>query len=119
MIRGGGQAAIRAAAEHEWHGVILDQLVRDVVGRFDPGRAGVVVVKLPSGELATRVESAFYFDEARRAEIGPGEFLFARPNEFDGTVGGFRKTRGLDGGVARMFAAVGRTGIGHDDTDTA
>ena len=79
----------------------------------------MIVVKFPGGEFPAGVDSAFDFDEARRTEVGPGEFFFARPYEFDGTIGGFREASGFDGSVAGVLAAVGRARVGNDNANAA
>src|SRR5262249_60541172 len=61
------------------------------------------------------VDAACHSEQAGRAEVCPGEFFLARPDQLDGLARGFGQTRGLDCGFAAMFAAVARSRVGHDD----
>ena len=95
----------------------LDLLVRDFVGRADPGGPGVVVVELPGRELAVRARAAADVDDARGTEVGPGELFFSSPHDLHRTGGGARQPRGLDGDLARVLAAVAGSRVGHDHAD--
>src|SRR5262249_3085627 len=53
-------------------------------------------------------------DHTRGAEVGPGEFLFARPDNFDRFFGRASETRGLDGGFTGVLAAVSGAGVRHE-----
>src|SRR6266849_6532050 len=90
----------------------LDAPVRYGVGRRNAGSAGIIVVKFPGGERAVTGDATLDFNHAGRAEISPGEFLFARPNHFDGMPGSARQSRGLKCGVGGVLAAVGRPSVG-------
>src|SRR5260370_34342140 len=89
------------------------------VGRLYAGGAGMVVVKIPGEKFSIGRDGAFDFDDAGGTEIGPGEFFFAGPDDFDRTTGGAGKARGFDGGVAGVLATIGRAGVGHDGQNVA
>ena len=90
------ERAVRALAQRRPDRMELDSLVRDVVRRRDPGRAGVVIVELPRGERAVLLRAAPDLDQAARPQIGPRELFFPRPHDLDGLAGGLRKASGLD-----------------------
>ena len=115
VVGGGGESAIGALAKGRPGGMELDELVVNVVGSADGGGAGIVVVILPGGEGAVAAHAGFDFDEAGGAEIGPGEFFFAGPDDFDRLAGGFGKARGFDGGLAAVLATVAAAHVGLDD----
>src|SRR5437667_4003900 len=56
-------------------------LVWNVVQRANTRAAGVVVVKFPLRNRAVIPDAAADLDHSRRAEVGPGEFLLARPDQ--------------------------------------
>src|SRR6266478_2677366 len=97
--------------------MIFGAHVGDDVGRFDSGRAGVIVVKVPGEEFAVGSDGAFDFDDAGGTEVRPSEFFFAGPDDFDGAACGAGEARGFDGGVAGVLASVGGAGVGDDDAD--
>ena len=76
--------------------MILVFLFGNIVERANAGVAGVVVAMFPSRDPAIVGHRARDVDDAGRPEIRPREFLFARPDEFDGLAGGFRESRGFD-----------------------
>ena len=76
-------------------------------------------MKLPSREAAIFKESAADLDYSRRPEIGPGEFFFLRPDQFDGLAGALGQTCGFNRNFAGMFSAVSGAGIGDDDSHVA
>src|SRR5258708_34883632 len=88
VIGGRRQTAIGTLAQRRLGGVKFDMLVWDGVQRADGGRAGVVVVELPGGDLPILPNAARDLDDAPRTKIGPGELLFPRPNDLDGLPGG-------------------------------
>ena len=116
MVCRRGERPIRALAKRRTRGMKLGALVRDFVGRADSGRAGIIVVEFPGGERAVGARAAANLDHAGGPEVRPGEFFLACPDELDGLPRRFREPRRLDGRIARMLAAVRRSGIGHDDT---
>src|ERR1700732_5501536 len=87
------------------------------VGSFDSGGAGMIVVEVPGDELAIGSDCAFYFDYACGAEVSPGEFFFACPNNFDRPVRGAGEARGFYRGVTGVLATVGGAGVGDDYAD--
>src|SRR5208282_5743436 len=107
MIGRGREAAVGALAERRVHGVVLDELVGDRVGSGDTRAAGIVVVKLPGGEPTVLRYAALDLDHSRRTEIGPGEFLLARPEQAHRTICGAGQPRRLDSGFAGVLSAVG------------
>src|ERR1039457_4567157 len=117
VVCGGGKAAVGALPERRGDGMELDLLVRHGVGRADGGGAGVVVMELPRRERAVAARAAFDVEDARGPEVGPRKLLLARPRDLDGLAGCLREASSLDGGVARVLAAVARAGVGHDDAD--
>src|ERR1700719_732490 len=119
MIRGGGESAIRAAAQDEWNGMIFRAHIWDGVGRLNAGGTGMIIVKIPSEEFAVIGHGAFHFDDAGGTEIGPGEFFLAGPDDFDWPACGARKTRGFDGGVAAVLSTIRGTGVRNDHSDVA
>ncbi len=64
--------------------------------------------------IPSRVCAGLDVDHARRSEIRPGELLLAGPDELDGPAGLAGQSRGLDGRLARVLAAVAGAGVGHD-----
>jgi len=117
MIGGGGEAAIGALAQRGAYRVKFDVLVRDGVWSSDSRGAGIVIVEFPGSECAVGRYAAFDFDYAGWTEIGPGELLFARPDNFHGLACGSREPCGFEGRIGRVFTAIGRAGIGHDHAD--
>ena len=81
VVGGGGEAAIRALAQRRLGRVILRNRAGYVIGRGQAGVAGVVVVMLPGGDGAVGRDGGFELHEAGGAEVGPGELLFAGPDE--------------------------------------
>src|SRR5262245_44116393 len=71
-------------------------------------------MKFPGSDLSIVAHTALDFDHSGGTKVGPGEFLFASPDEFDRFAGGFRQSRSLNSGFARMLSAIGRTGIRYD-----
>src|SRR5580692_137312 len=114
MIGSGSRAAIRTLPQRRFGGVKLGGAVRDIVGRFHARRPGVVILKLPRRDQPISRYAATNLDDAGWAEVAPGEFFLAGPDELHGFPRGFRETRRLDGGLAGVFAAVRRAGVGHD-----
>src|ERR1700676_1959078 len=117
VIGGSGKSTIGTAAQNERHGMKLGAHVGCGVQRFDSGRAGMIVVKIPGDEFAFGSDGAFDLDDASRAEVSPGEFFLASPNDLDGTAGSAREAGSFDSGVAGVLAAVGRSRVGDDDAD--
>ena len=56
-------------------------------------------------------------NDAGGAEVGPGKFLLTSPDQLDRLAGRFGQAGGFDGGLAGVFAAVTRAGVGHDDAN--
>ena len=92
-------------------------VVGNVVFDLNARAAGVVVVKLPRGNRAVRLDSALDIDHAGRSKISPGEFFFARPDELHWFVRCFCEPRGFNRALAGMFAAVTRAGVGNNDAN--
>ena len=61
------------------------------------------------------LDGGFELHEAGGAEVGPGEFLFAGPDEFHRLAGGLGEARRLDGSFSGVFAAVAGAHVGLDD----
>ena len=119
MVCRRGQTAIRPAAQNQRYLVVLRQLIRYIVGRFDPRHPGMVVVKFPSRQPAVGRDAAFDFDHTRGAEVCPGELLFACPNNFYGLSRRARQSCGLHSRVAGMLPSVGCPRVGNDDPNVA
>src|SRR5258706_16355922 len=98
MIRRGGQPAVGAAPQDQRNRMVFGSLIRDVVGRINSRRTGMVVVKFPRRERAVRCEAALHLDDASRTKIGPSEFFFASPYDFHGTPGRAGQASGLQRG---------------------
>src|ERR1700675_989830 len=79
----------------------------------------MVIVKFPGEEFAINGYGAFHFDDASGTEIGPGEFFFAGPDNFDRAARGTRQASGFDGSVAGVLSAVRRAGVGDDHANIA
>src|SRR5579859_1369356 len=92
----------------------FDPLVRNFVRRAHARRAGVVVVELPGKQSAVRIRCALDLYNSRWAEIGPGELLFACPNQTHRFAGGFRQARTLDCCLAAVLPPVSRSGVRHE-----
>src|SRR5262245_21432696 len=71
-------------------------------------------MKFPGCDRSILAHAALDFDHSGGAKVRPGELLFASPDEFDRFARGFRQSRSLDSGFARMFSAITRTGIRYD-----
>src|SRR5581483_7697827 len=95
-------------------GVEKNLLVWHVVGRADGGGTGVVVVIFPGGERAVLADAAGNLDDSRRPQVGPHEFLVARPDELDRFARGLGEPGGFDGTAAGVLAAVAGAGVGND-----
>src|SRR5438874_11547029 len=95
-----------------------DALVGNFIRRTHCGRTGVVIVELPEDESAIGLCSTTYVDYARRTEIGPSKFLFARPDQLHRFSGSFRKARRFDGRFAGVLASICRASIRHNHPDT-
>src|SRR3989442_7101085 len=93
----------------------LIKLVWNVVLSLNGRRSGVVVVKLPRGNRAVVLDTALDIDHTSRTKVGPSEFLFPRPDEFDRLAGSFCQTRGLDRAFTGVFATVTRARIRNYD----
>ena len=55
------------------------------------------------------------FNEARWAEVGPGEFLFAGPHNLHGFAGGLGKAGSFNSSFAGVLAAVSAAHVGLED----
>src|SRR6266436_9487401 len=106
MICSRGQATVGTLAQRRIHGMKLNQLICYVIGSLNAGAARIVIVKFPGGEFSIGLDSAFDFNHARGTEIGPSEFFFASPNDFDGAICGAREACSFKRCVARVLAAV-------------
>src|SRR5262245_33749779 len=84
----------------------LDSLIGNVIERPNRGTAGVVIMKFPCGDGAILANSALDFDDAGRAKVSPGEFLFARPNNLNGLTGRLGEPGGFQWRFRRMLAAI-------------
>src|SRR5579871_6977304 len=82
MIRRRCQAAVGTLAQRRIRTMKLNLLICDFVGRANCRWSGIVIVKLPGDDLALLADAAFYVNHPGGAEVGPREFLFARPHEF-------------------------------------
>ena len=65
-------------------------------------------MKCQRGDFALRIQARLGLDDPGGTEIGPGEFLFARPAQRDGLARRLGEARGLHGAFAGMFAAESR-----------
>src|SRR2546430_14627399 len=108
VIRRRRQRSIRSLAQWSVRGMKRDALVRDFIRRTHRGRTGVVIVELPEDESAIGLCSTTYVDYARRTEIGPGKFLFARPDQFHRFSRSFRQPRRFDSRFAGVLASISR-----------
>ena len=108
------ESAIRSLSQRRFGGVVLALLARNVVRALEAGAAGVVVVKLPGDDRAVLAGAAADFDDAAGPEVGPGEFLFARPRHFHRLARGSGEASGFDGRFAGVLAAVAGAGVGND-----
>ena len=118
MIGCGRQCAIRALPQRRRVCVVdLALLIGNGVRTPQAGAAGVVIVKFPGGDRAVLRHSAGNVNDSGRAEIGPGKFLLTRPDQFDRLPGGLGQSRGFDGRLPRMLAAVARASVRHDDAN--
>src|SRR5262249_39003542 len=98
--RSGRPSPIRAAAKNQRSGLILHELMRNIVRLFNTRSARVVVVKFPRSKLSVRVEPAFDFNEPGWPEVGPSELFFASPDQFHWTACGFCQPSRFDRCVA-------------------
>src|SRR5260370_16854891 len=72
-------------------------------------------MKLPGRDDSIFIGAAANVDHAGGTEIGPGELLFARPDELHRFSSGFCQTSGYDAALAGVFTAIAGAGVGHDD----
>ena len=93
--------------------------VAGAVRRGDRGAAGVDVDVEPGGERPRGIEAGLEVDDGGGAEVGPGEFLTARPADEDGLAGGAGEARGLDARLGGVPAAEPAAEVGHDDAHVA
>ena len=71
-------------------------VVLDSVRSLHCGTARIDVDEMPGGERAFVIQAGLGFDDARRPEVRPGKFLFARPTQGNGFAPGLRETSGFD-----------------------
>src|SRR6266498_1381013 len=95
----------------------LNIVIGNVVLDLDTRRSRVVIVKLPGGDRAVGLNSAFDVDHARGPKVSPGEFFFARPDQLHRLAGAARETRGLDRVLAGVLATVSGTGVGDNNAN--
>src|SRR3984893_2021659 len=79
----------------------------------------MVVVKFPRRERAVGGDAALHFDDSGGAKIGPGEFFFARPDDFYGMTSRAGQASGLQRGVAGVLSAIRGTSVRHDHAHAA
>ena len=113
------QPAVGTAAQNQRHLVIFGLLIRNIIGRFNRRHTGMVVVKIPGGQLAIASDAAFHLNDTRGTEVGPGKFLLARPHDLHRPSGSACQTRRFNRRITGMFPAVGRTCVPNDDTNLA
>src|SRR5437667_591144 len=92
-------------------------LVWNVVQRANTRAAGVVVVKFPLRNRAVIPDAAADLDHSRRAEVGPGEFLLARPDQLYRSARRSGQPRGFNGRFTGVLAAITGTGIGDNNAN--
>src|ERR1017187_3747624 len=119
VVGRGSERAIGAYAERRLGRVVFGNRTGYVIGRREAGVAGVVVVMLPGDEGAVVRDGGLELHEAGGAEVGPGELLFAGPDELDRLASGLGETGGFDGSFAGVLASVARAHVGLDDADFA
>src|ERR1700674_4601182 len=100
------------------HGMSLNCLVLEGVKGGDACRTGIVIMKLPAGDLAILAHTTADFDDRSGTKVGPGKLLFARPNYLDRPLRGTRQSGSLDGGFACVLPTITGAGIRHQDTDS-
>src|SRR5205085_2351981 len=83
MIGRRSQRAIRTLLERRLRLMKLVALMRNRVNRSQARRAGIVIVKLPSGDLSVAAHAAFDLDHTGGSEVSPGELFLARPDQLD------------------------------------
>src|SRR5690348_9262141 len=98
-------------------GMKFNLLIRNIVKRADGRAAGVVVVKLPCGDRPISAHASACFNDSRRAEVSPGEFLLARPDQLHRFTRSFGQSRSFNGRLTSVLASVAGAGVGHDDTN--
>src|SRR5229473_2142975 len=79
----------------------------------------MVVVKFPCSERAVGSEATLHLDDAGGTKIGPGEFFFARPNDFHGMTSRAGQASGFQRGLAGVLSSIGGTGVRHDHANAA
>src|SRR6266851_4056910 len=79
----------------------------------------MVVVKFPCSERAVGSEATLHLDDAGGTKIGPGEFFFARPNDFHGMTSRAGQASGFQRGVAGVLSAIRGTGVRHNHANAA
>src|SRR5205823_2500653 len=67
-----------------------------------------------SGDASVVADAAAHFDDTGRPKIGPGEFFFARPANFDRLTRLFCEPSGFERSLAGVLAAITGSGIGHN-----
>src|SRR6266704_2562189 len=80
--------------------------------------AGIVVVEFPEVQRAVCFRAALYINDSGWTKVGPGEFLFACPDQFHRLACGLGQTRSFYRDLAGVLATIGGTGIGDDDVDS-
>ena len=119
MVCCSSQTTVGTTTQNQGHLMVLCKLIRNIVRRFDPRHAGMVVVKFPRRQFSIARDPAADFDNARRTEVRPSEFFLARPDNFYRLSGSARQTRGFDGRITGVLPSVGGAGIRNDHANIA
>ena len=112
--------AVAASARYEpWRNGVSDRHERHASCRMRYGVSTaeppeLMLMKSHDVSLPCSSKARLDVDHRRRAELGPGEFLLARPLERDRLARGLGQPCGLDGGFAGVLAAESAAGVGHD-----
>src|SRR5687767_12344839 len=114
VVRGCRQSAIRPLPQRRLRIVKSYVLIRNVVLDLYTGRPGVVVVKLPRGDLAVVFDASLYIDHTCRAKVGPVKLFLTRPNNLHRFLRSDRQARRFNRTLARVFATIAGTSVRHD-----
>ncbi len=115
-IRGAASAAPRSLTHWNIASIRAHTLVREVVGREGAAYATVEDIAVPGNDSSGFADTAPQVDERGRAEVVPGELLFASLRDHDWAADGAGEARGVHGGVPSILSAEGAPDVGSNDT---
>src|SRR5579872_4325094 len=106
MVERSSESPIRALPQRRLGRMKLNELIRHAVGSADGRGPRVVVVELPRNECSILPRAGLDFNNPRRTEVRPCEFLLASPHHLHRFARSFGKPRSFNRRFAGMLAAI-------------